>query len=327
MRASRASQMMMVVPNRVGRLWDARPRLLVWIILLAAAAAIPALSNGYVVTVLTLAGLYVLLAIGMDLEIGHAGLLDLGYVAFYGIGAYLTAILAVNTGLSFFILLPLSAAVAAIPGIGLGVIVLKMRPDYLALVTLGFGELAGIAINNLDRLTGGPNGIVGIPAPIIFGFSLTDPVDYYFLVVALIALGIFVSRRLTHSHLGIAWSSIRDDEIAAISSGMNVVPAKLWAWGIGAAFAGLAGSVFAVFQTAVSPESFTIWESILVIVIVIVGGRGSLPGIGLGVGLMIVLPEFLRPFANYRLLVFSVVLVATMVLRPSGLWPQRSRHW
>ncbi len=302
--------------------------------------------------------LYVLLALGLNIVVGFAGLLDLGYVAFYAVGAYLYAILAsphFGIHLPFWMLLPLGAALAGLFGVLLGAPTLKLRGDYLAIVTLGFGEIVRIFMNNLDRpinITNGPQGI-NLVDPIrfgefsltrkheIFGITLTDLHQHYYLFLLLTLAVIFICMRLQNSRIGRAWVAIREDEIAAEAMGINTRNVKLLAFAIGATFGGVAGGLFASMQAFVSPESFNLNESIIILCMVVLGGMGHIPGVVLGAILLTALPEALRYSsdvqkmlfshvfidpANLRMLLFGVVLVAMMLFRPEGLWPSSQRR-
>ena len=302
--------------------------------------------------------LYAMLALGLNIVVGFAGLLDLGYVAFYAVGAYLYAILAsphFGIHLPFWILLPLGAALAGLFGVLLGAPTLKLRGDYLAIVTLGFGEIVRIFMNNLDRpinITNGPQGI-NLVDPIrfgefsvtrkheIFGITFTDLHQYYYLFLLLTLAVIFICMRLQDSRIGRAWVAIREDETAAEAMGVNTRNVKLLAFAMGATFGGVAGGLFASMQAFVSPESFTLNESIIILCMVVLGGMGHIPGVVLGAILLTALPEalryssdvqkmlFSRVFidpANLRMLLFGVVLVAMMLFRPEGLWPSSQRQ-
>jgi branched-chain amino acid transport system permease protein len=294
-------------------------------LLIAGLIAFGLAADEYLLDIGVLVGVYTILGLGLSIVIGQAGLLDLGYIAFYAIGAYWTALLSTHWGLSFWILLPTSAVLAALFGVVLGYPTLRLRGDYLAIVTLGFGEIIRITLNNWRDLTNGPMGIMGVPHPTIavpglgvldFGLKVRA---YYFFVLALAAMTVFVVRRLVHSRIGLAWKAIREDELAAGAMGVDVRRAKLLAFGLGAAFAGLAGSFFAGRAGFVSPESFTFAESVLVVCIVVIGGAGSLAGVIVGAVVFIALPELLREAARYRMLAFGVAMVTLALVRPQGL--------
>ncbi|WP_420226526.1 ABC transporter permease subunit [Pigmentiphaga litoralis] len=327
------------------------------------------------VRILDMALLYVILALGLNIVVGFAGLLDLGYIAFYAVGAYLYALLASphlvqnfewiaqmfpdGLHLSVWLVLPLCAAVAALFGVLLGAPTLKLRGDYLAIVTLGFGEIVRIFMNNLNaplNITNGPQGISRIdPVSLfgtslagqrgsrgmveIFGFSVSGLTAYYYLFVALALVILVICLRLQNSRIGRAWVAIREDEVAAKAMGINTRNLKLLAFAMGASFGGVAGALFAAFQGFVSPESFTLMESIVVLAMVVLGGMGHVPGVILGALLLAGLPEFLRHFIVPvqeailgpggaildaevgRTLIFGLAMVLVMLFRPKGLWP------
>ncbi|MBC2706046.1 high-affinity branched-chain amino acid ABC transporter permease LivM [Desulfobacula sp.] len=278
--------------------------------------------------------LYICLGLGLNVVVGLAGMLDLGYIAFYGVGAYTYAILNTTYGLGFWVCLPLSALTACIAGCIVGYPTLRMRGDYLAIVTLGFGEIIRIILNNWMELTNGPNGILGIKSIGIFlpvfenGFTFEHfwmkklQLFYYFALGLAIVAAICV-QRLNFSRVGRAWESIREDETAAELMGVNTFIYKLLAYAMGAIFAGLAGAFFAARMRFVSPESFTFLESAMVLCMVVLGGMGSIPGIILGVAALIALPEIFREFESYRMLIFGATMVIMMLFRPAGLIPAK----
>ncbi len=292
---------------------------------LAAAVVIPLGLNRYYIDVLTQVGIYATLALGLNIVVGLAGLLNLGYIAFYAVGAYAYGLLATRADVSFWQVLPLGGVLAAVFGVLLGFPALRLRGDYLAIVTLGFGEMTRIVLNNWDSVTGGPNGIIGIPRPSLFGFLFSHPIHYYYLILAVVLLTIFAVDRLNQSRLGRAWTAMRDDEVAAEAMGIDLVKTKLLAFGLGATWAGLAGVFFASKMTFISPESFTFFESVIVLCMVTLGGMGSIPGVILGAALLMILPEMMRQFALYRMLVFGAAMVGMMVMRPKGLLTARRR--
>ena len=292
----------------------------------AIALAIPAIApNAYVMGVITRICLYALLALGLNVVVGFAGLLDLGYVAFFGIGSYVYAFLSSpHFGLHwpFLLALATSVCVTAIFGILIGAPTLRLRGDYLAIVTLGFGEITYILLINLDRpidITGGPSGIISIDPPSFFGYALRDNWQYYYLILLLMGVAVLFSRRLRDSRIGWAWQAIREDELAAQAMGINTTAAKLQAFAIGAAFAGAGGAFLASWQRSVFPDNFLFTESVNILAMVILGGVGSLPGVILGATLIVALPEVFRDFALYRLLAFGLLLMVLMIFRPGGL--------
>jgi len=269
-------------------------------------------------------GLYALLGLGLNVILGEVGLFNLGHAAFWAIGAYTTAILNVRFGVPTLALLPVSALVAAGCAWLVSSPIIHLRGDYLCIVTIALGEIVRLVlINNPGGFTGGPNGIVGIARPSIFGHTIRTPTDFYFLIWVLVALCAFGLRQLQRSRIGRAWNYIREDEIAAAAMGVDVRSLKLLAFVIGASLAGMAGNVFAAKMRMVSPDSFTFMESCLMFVVVLLGGMGSIPGTIFGAALVVLFPEIFRPVAQYRMLFFGLALAATMYFRPGGLWPRR----
>ena len=321
------------------------------------------------VRIADLALLYVMLALGLNIVVGYAGLLDLGYVAFYAVGAYLFALMAsphlsdtfaafasmFPNGLhtSLWLVIPVALLVAACTGVLLGIPVLKLRGDYLAIVTLGFGEIIRIFLNNLDHpvnLTNGPKGLGQIDSVKIFGldlgkrlelfgFDISNVTLYYYLFLALVIVTIIVCYRIQDSRIGRAWMAIREDEIAAKAMGINTRNMKLLAFGMGASFGGVSGAMFAAFQGFVSPESFSLMESVMIVAMVVLGGIGHIPGVILGAVLLSALPEVLRYVAGplqamtdgridsaiLRQLLIALAMIVIMLLRPRGLWPAPER--
>jgi len=291
----------------------------------------PLRIGGYYNHVLGSFGIYVMMGLGLNVVVGFAGLLDLGYVAFFAIGAYAYAFLnspKYNLHVNFWIALPIVVAVAAIGGVLLGIPVLRMRGDYLAIVTLGFGEIIRLFLNNLVDLTGGPQGILGIRPPTLPGIEFSDPLHFYYLILLGCVVTAFVTNRLDHSRIGRAWVAIREDEDVARAMGIDTVKYKLLAFAIGASFAGIGGALFSSRQAAIFPADFTLMVSINVLCLIIIGGMGSIPGVIAGSVALIGLPELLREFSDYRLLIFGALLVIMMVFRPEGLIPsvRRSRE-
>ena len=269
-------------------------------------------------------GIYALLGLSLNIVLGEVGLFDLGHTAFYAIGAYITAIMSTQFHVPIIILLPLSALVAA--GFAYLVMspVIHLRGDYLCVVTIGIGEIVRMSlINNLFGVTGGPNGINGVGGPSLFGFEISSSTQFYFYMWAIVGLVVFSLVRLQHSRIGRAWNYIREDEIAAEASGVDVRSYKLLAFVLGAALAGMAGNIYASKQMSVSPESFSFMESALLFAIVLLGGLGSIPGVILGAAVVVVFPEVFRQFATYRLLFFGLALMLMMIFRPGGIWPRK----
>ncbi|MBI4609298.1 MAG: hypothetical protein HY726_09825 [Candidatus Rokubacteria bacterium] len=289
---------------------------------------LPLAAGPFLSTVLVLVGLYTLMGLGLNLEVGLAGLLDLGFVAFFAIGAY-TAGLLTSTGdlaianLSFWGAVPVAVVVSLIAGVILGVPVLGIRGDYLAIATLGFGEITRLLFLSdfLRPWLGGSQGVLGIPKPTIGGLELKGPEHLFYVTLVSSALVAYIAIRLRDSRLGRAWMALREDEDVAEAMGINLVNVKLLAYGLGAAFAGVSGAIFAVLVGSVFPHSFQLLISINVLALIIVGGIGSMPGVVVGSLFLVGLPELLREFAEFRFLVYGAALVLMMQLRPEGLWP------
>ncbi|WP_238933437.1 branched-chain amino acid ABC transporter permease [Brevibacillus choshinensis] len=292
------------------------------ILLLVVLCLLPFLSNNYWLDVATLALFYVVLAQGLNVVVGFAGLLDLGYAAFFAVGAYTTGILMTVYHWSFWLTLPVAMVFAAIVGVIVGAPTLRLRSDYLAIVTLGFGEIIRILAINLT-ITGSASGIYGIPRPSIGSYVLSGQMDFYYLILLVAVLAVLAVRRLGTSRLGRAWMYIREDEDAAEAMGINRINMKLLAYSIGAVIGSMAGSIFAVKMSAIAPLSFSFTQSIMILLAVVLGGLGSIPGVVLGAVLVIVLPELLRSVEDWRYLIFGAALVAMMLFRPQGLWPAR----
>ena len=343
-----------------------RSLLLSALLLLLLPLVLQAMGNFWV-RIADFALLYVLLALGLNIVVGFAGLLDLGFVAFFAIGAYMYGLMASphlsDTFASFaqifpqglhtpiWLVIPLSALLAGVLGVLLGAPTLKLRGDYLAIVTLGFGEIIRVFMNNLDHpvnITNGPKGIGQIDAITVFGINLGRPLDlgfftlssvtlYYYLFLVLVVVSVIICSRLERSRIGRAWMAIREDEIAAKAMGINTVNMKLLAFGMGATFGGVSGSMFAAFQGFVSPESFSLMESVMIVAMVVLGGIGHLPGVILGAVLLSALPEVLRWLSGLldlqavtggrldasilRQLLIALAMIIVMLMRPRGLWP------
>ncbi|MER0511839.1 high-affinity branched-chain amino acid ABC transporter permease LivM [Aeromonas veronii] len=319
------------------------------VLVLLFAVSWPFMASRGAIDLATLTLIYIMLGLGLNVVVGLAGLLDLGYVGFYAVGAYSYALLNTYFGLSFWECLPIAGLMAATFGFLLGFPVLRLRGDYLAIVTLGFGEIIRILLNNMTTLTGGPNGISGIPKPTLAGlefnrtvkdggfdtfhnfFGITYNANHkviflYLMALVLVVATLFVINRLLRMPLGRAWEALREDEIACKSLGLNPTIIKLTAFTIGATFAGFAGSFFASRQGFISPESFVFIESAIVLAIVVLGGMGSQIGVVLAAIVMTVLPELAREFNEYRMLMFGLLMVFMMIWRPQGLLPMTRPH-
>ena len=322
---------------------------LIIFLFVAAAVIWPFFGTRSAVDIATLVAIYVMLALGLNIVVGFAGLLDLGFVGFYAVGAYTYALMYQYMDAGFWVALPVAGMMAALFGFLLGFPVLRLLGDYLAIVTLGFGEIIRLLLINLNQYTGGPDGISGIPKPTVFGMEMTrraseegaqtfhqfmgwtfqnqHMVIYLYLVALAFALvTLFVSTRLIRMPVGRAWEALREDEIACRSLGLNPTRIKLSAFTLGAMFAGFGGAFFAARQGLVNPESFTFIESALILAIVVLGGMGSQVGVILAAIIVTVVPELAREFAEYRMLVFGLVMVLMMVWRPQGLLPMQRPH-
>ncbi len=347
---------------------NSRHRLIAIVLAAIGLLVLPLILQGYGnawVRILDMALLFVLLALGLNIVVGYAGLLDLGFVAFFAIGAYMFGLMAsphlsdhfpafaamFPNGLHtpLWIVIPLAVLLAGILGILLGAPTLRLRGDYLAIVTLGFGEIIRVFLNNLDHpvnITNGPKGIGQIDSIKFFGFDLGKKLNvfgfdvapvtmYYYLFLVLVVVSVVICHRLEFSRIGRAWMAIREDEIAAKAMGINTRNMKLLAFGMGATFGGVAGSMFAAFQGFISPESFSLMESVMIVAMVVLGGIGHLPGVILGAVLLAALPEVLRYVAGplqamtdgrldasiLRQLLIALAMIVVMLLRPRGLWP------
>ncbi|HKI55057.1 MAG TPA: hypothetical protein VJ987_13095 [Anaerolineales bacterium] len=298
------------------------------IALFALLLILPLLLGTYLSEVVNNVGIFVLMGLGLNIVVGFAGLLDLGYVAFFAIGAYVMAILTSEGALgiadtSFWLALPVSVLAAVIAGLLLGTPVLRMRGDYLAIVTLGFGEIIRIMAGSdtLKSYIGGAQGILQIPKPVFFSITLLKPGQLYYIILIGVLLAWFISTRLSNSRLGRQWMAMREDEDVAEAMGINLVNTKLLAFAIGAGFSGLAGAIFASKLTSIFPYSFDLLKSINVLSLIIVGGIGSLPGVVVGAFILVGLPEILREFAEFRLWMYGALLIVMMLAKPEGFWP------
>ena len=282
----------------------------------------PFITSLYQTNIMITALMYVMLGLGLNIVVGLGGILNLGYAAFYMVGAYSYALLNQHFGMNFWIALPIGAALSTLLGVLLALPLLRVRGDYLAIITLAFAEIARLVMQNWSEFSNGPAGIAAIPRPGLFGmtFTLQQATDYiYFLMILLTILTVFLVNRLQNSRLGRAWVAMREDEIACEAMGIDTRKAKLTSFAFGATWAGLAGVMFAAKTTYINPASFTVWESIIILCIVVLGGMGSILGVILAALVLILLPEYLRAFSQYRMIIFGVALVLMMVFRPGGI--------
>jgi len=303
-------------------LLDTRKRNIFFGAVLAVALLFPQFVSSYQTNVMTTALMYVVLGLGLNIVVGLAGLLDLGFVAFYAVGAYSYALLNLHFGLGFWTVLPIGGLMAAFFGIMLGFPVLRLRGDYLAIVTLGFGEIIRLILENWGTFSKGPSGISNIPRPSLFGLdlSLGQAINYtYYLMIVFVIITIFIVNRLQDSRLGRAWIALREDEIACQAMGIDKRKTKLVAFSLGAFWAGAVGVIFAAKTTFINPASFTFLESAIILSIVVLGGMGSIIGVVFGALILILMPEYLRALSEYRMLAFGAILVCMMIFRPQGL--------
>ncbi len=295
------------------------------IVFLAVVGAVVLLNgDNYVTAVAVSVATYAMLGLGLNIVVGFAGLLDLGYAAFFAIGAYTSALLMTQAHWNFFATLPLAVLFTGTAGAILGYPTLRLRSDYLAIVTLGFGEMTRIAITNWDY-AGGPNGVWNIPWPTAFGYEFNTQAAFLVVSLCLLAIAMIFAQNLDHSRLGRGWVAMREDEFAAEAVGVPTLRLKLLAYVMGGMWAGLAGAFFATRIGTIDPTSFTFQLSVLILIVVVLGGTGSLPGVLLGALVVVALPEVLRQFATYRILIFAILLIGMMLLRPQGLWPRVRR--
>ncbi|MEX0431276.1 branched-chain amino acid ABC transporter permease [Spiribacter insolitus] len=301
-----------------------RRQTLLLVVIVAVMALAPLVMGRYMTTIMTNALLYVVLALGLNIVVGYAGLLDLGYAAFFAVGAYSIGILTVQFDWNFWLAIPPALVAACLAGVIIGGPTLRLRSDYLAIVTLGFGEIVRFGARNLE-ITGRATGLSNIPEPNFFGYVISSYVDFYYIFLLLAVAAVIASHRLYHSRLGRAWLYVRHDEDAAEAMGINRVRVKLAAYVTGSVFGAFGGIFFAANLGAISPESFSFEQSVLVLMAVILGGMGKIPGVILGAFIIILGPELLRDLGELRLLLFAVVMLLIMLLRPSGIWPER-RH-
>ena len=280
-------------------------------------------DNSYILHILILLGVYVVLGTSLNVVAGVMGELDLGHAAFFGIGAYISSLFVMNVFDNFWIGMILAGFISLIFGLLLGIPSLRIRGDYLAIVTLGFNEIIRYVLLNMQSVTNGPMGIKGIPSPTIFGYVLNTKQQMFYLIWVLVIITVVVMNRMTNSRFGRSLVAIREDQIAATSLGINTGKYEIWAFAITAAFAGIAGSFFAHYMNFINPNNFTTNESILILCMITVGGRGSMIGSFIGVAILFLLPELLRPIADYRMLIYGIMLVMMMIFKPRGFWPEK----
>ncbi len=290
--------------------------------ILLAALVFPLVFDTYQSTIMISALIYVVLGLGLNITVGLAGLLDLGYVAFFGVGAYSYALLNHHFDLGFWITLPIGGILGCLFGVVLGFPILRLRGDYLAIVTLGFGMIFKVVMENWDGLSFGPSGIANIDKPGFFGMDLNlanSTIYIYYIMIAMVIFTILVTTRLRNSRIGRAWIAMREDEVACVAMGIDIARTKLSAYALGAFWAGMVGVLFASKTTFINPASFTFMESAIILSIVVLGGMGSILGVIIGAFFLILLPEYMRAFSEYRMLAFGAAMVLMMIFRPQGI--------
>ncbi len=292
------------------------------IVVLVLAVVFPLTFDTYQTNIMISALIYVVLGLGLNITVGLAGLLDLGYVAFFGVGAYTFALLNHHFDMGFWLTLPIGGIFGCLFGVALGFPILRLRGDYLAIVTLGFGMIFKVVMENWDALSFGPSGIANIDKPGLFGLemNLAQSTTYiYYIMIGLVLFTILITNRLKNSRIGRAWIALREDEIACVAMGIDMARTKLSAYALGAFWAGMVGVLFASKTTFINPASFTFMESAIILSVVVLGGMGSILGVMLGAFIMILLPEYMREFSEYRMLAFGSAMVMMMIFRPQGI--------
>lgn len=312
------------VENMYRLMETTKGKIIVFGVLLIAVGTMPLWASNYVLQVAWNAMFYMLLAIGCNIIVGYCGLCDLGYAAKFAVGAYTSAILVKTFGWNFWLTLPVVVIFAMLAACIIGGPALRLRSDYLAIVTLGFGEIVRIVARNL-QITGAASGISGIPRPYVFGVQLTKIWMWFYLFIILIVIFVIASNRIKNSRFGRALEYIREDEDAAEAMGVDVVKYKLWAFIMGTVFGAIAGAFYAMQMAAISPNSFQFLQSANILLAVVLGGMGKVPGVMAGAAFFAVFPEIFRGIGEYRMLIFGVALVIVMIFRPQGLWPERRR--
>ncbi|WP_438348068.1 branched-chain amino acid ABC transporter permease [Paenibacillus sp. FA6] len=283
--------------------------------------------NDYWMHIVIMIGIFSILSMSLNVIIGYAGQFALGHAAFYGIGAYAAALLMIHFHLSFWIALPSAAVIAGLFGFLLGTPVIRLRGDYLGIVTLGFGEIVRLIFVNWIDVTRGPMGIPGIPAPTLFGYTFSGKIEFYYLILVLVLITFFVINRIVHSGVGLSLLTIREDETLAKSIGIRPNKYKLLAFTVGGFFAGIAGAFWASYISFVSPDAFRYLDSVNILAMVILGGTASLPGSILGATLLVLAPELLRYMSDYRMMLMGLAIVLMMIFKPTGFWGEKHRKY
>lgn len=303
-----------------------KQKALAWLGILLILGILPlVIKSEYILHVFITVGLYVILSLSLNLVSGYTGQLSIGHAAFYGIGAYVTALLMLRLNFPFWAAMPVSGVITAFFGLLLGLPTLRLQGDYLAIVTLGFGEIVRLVFLNWDSVTRGPMGLPGIPSPQLGDFIFMSKLSFYYLIIVMMLLTIFFMRRMAESELGLSLISVSLDEVAAEAVGVNTLRAKLLAFTLSAFFAGIAGSFYATYISFVSPDSFTFMDSVTILSMVVLGGLASIPGTIIGSILLGIAPEVLRFMADYRMLLYGALMVAMMIFKPDGFWGAKKR--
>ena len=277
------------------------------------------IQDDYIIRIAIMAGIFIVLSLSLNLVTGYAGQFCLGWAAFYGVGAYTSALLVMKMNFSFWLAMPLGGLMAALFGIALGIPTMRLKDIYLAITTLGFGEIVRLTMVNWTDLTRGSMGMPGIPAPSLFGYEYTTNIPYYYLILALVIITVLAMRRIIDSRVGRALIAIREDDLAAKTMGIDITAYKVMAFAVGAFFAGIAGSFYAHFTSFIDPHTFSFAESISVLAMVVLGGMGSIRGAILGAVVLSVAPEILRDVSEYRMIIFGLIMMIVMLVRPQGI--------
>lgn len=297
----------------------------IYAIIVIAALAPLLISSEYYIHIMITLGLFIVLSLSLNLVSGYTGQLSIGHAAFYGIGAYVTALLMLKLNLSFFIAMPISGLVTAFFGLVLGLPTMRLSGDYLAIVTLGFGEIIRLVLLNWDKVTRGPMGLPGIPAPEIGSYIFMSKTPFYYLILVITLVTIIAMRRIVNSGFGLSLIAVSQDEVAAEAVGINTLRCKITSFVISAFFAGIAGGFYGAYISFVSPDSFTFMDSIMVLEMIVLGGLASIPGSIIGAVVLGLIPELLRFMAEYRMLIFGALMVVIVIFKPEGLWGAKKR--
>lgn len=313
--------------NKCKKIQLSKPRRIIVVIALIALIVLApfVIDDNYTLHIFILCGIYACLTLSLNLIIGWSGQFSLGHVCFYGMGAYISTLLMTEANMNFFLATIISVVLTSLFAMILCYPTLKLRGDYLAVITLGFGEVFRLFLTNAVELTKGPAGIPNIPDPVLFGFKISSKQAYFYFIFILLALFVLFMKRLNNSGFGMAMMTVNEDDIAATALGLNVKKYKLWGFGLGGGMAALMGSFYAVYMGMISPTSFAYAESIKMVSMVVLGGMGSIPGSIIGAVLLAALPEVLRAFSEYRMVLYGALMVVMMIFRPEGIWSRSNR--